>query len=86
MIDTLSYFVQDYVISLGLRMQRLRFKLGEYTAGYVMDCCKQRGIAQELNAPWQNVVSERDGRTTMNMVRFILMVTGMPKFLWGENL
>ena len=29
-------------------------------------------------------MSGRDGRTTMNMVRCILIDTGMPIFLWGE--
>ena len=41
-IETLSHFIQDYVIPLGMRMLRLRCdkKGGEYTAGYFRDFCK----------------------------------------------
>ena len=87
-IDTLSYLIQDYVIPLGTRIQRLRCdKGGESTAGYFRQFCKQTGIEQELaaiNTPQQNEISQRDGRTIMNMVRCILIDTGMPKFLRGE--
>ena len=87
-IDTLSYFIQAYVIPLGMRIQRLRRdKGGEYTAGYAREFCKQTGLEQEFAATkttQQNGMSERDGRTIMNIMRCILIDTGMPKFLWGE--
>ena len=87
-IDTLSYFIQGYAIPLGMRIQRLRRdKGGEYTAGYAREFCKQTGLEQEFAATkttQQNGMSERDGRTIMNIMRCILIDTGMPKFLWGE--
>ena len=86
--ETLNYFIQDYVIPLGHRIQRLRCdKGGEYTADYYRDFCKETGIVQEFaatNTPQQNGISERDGRTIMNMTRCLLVDTGLPKFLWAE--
>ena len=87
-LDTLTYFIQDYVIPMGLRVQRLRCdKGGEYVADYYRNYCKETGIQMEFaatNTPQQNGMSERDGRTIMNMTRCILIDTGLPKFLWGE--
>eukprot|EP00752_Nemacystus_decipiens_P006651 g5979.t1 len=87
-LDTLIYFIQDYVITTGNRIQRLRCdKGGEYMADYYRNYCKETGIQMEFaatNTPQQNGVSERDGRTILNMVRCILIDTGLPKFLWGE--
>ena len=72
-IDTLSYFFQDHAIPLGMRIQRLRCdKGGEYTAGYFREFCKQTDREHEFaatNTSQQNGMSERDGRTIMNMVR-----------------
>ena len=71
-----------------MRILRLRCdKGGKYTAGYFREFCKQTGIEQEFaatNTPQQNGMSERDGRTIMNMVRFVLIDTGMLVFLRGE--
>ena len=87
-LETLTYFTQDYVIPIKSRIQRLRCdKGGEYTADYYKNFCKVTGIQQEFaatNTPQQIGMSERDGRTIMNMVRCILIDTGLPKFLWGE--
>ncbi len=86
--ETLNYFIQDYVIPRGHRIQRLRCdRGGEYTASYYQDFCKETGIVQEFaatNTPQQNGISERDGRTIMNMTRCLLVDTGLPKFLWAE--
>ena len=87
-LDTLTYFNQDYVIPLGQRIERVRCdKGGEYVADYYRNYCKETGIQMEFaatNTPQQNGVSERDGRTILNMTRCILIDTGLPKFLWGE--
>ena len=87
-LDTLAYFNQDYVIPSGHRIQRVRCdKGGEYVADYFRNYCKETGIQMEFaatNTPQQNGVSERDGRTILNMTRCILIDTGLPKFLWGE--
>ncbi len=87
-LDTLTYFNQDYVIPTGNRIQRLRCdKGGEYIADYYRNYCKETGIQMEFaatNTPQQNGVSERDGRTILDMTRCILIDTGLPKFLWGE--
>ena len=86
--ETLNYFIQDYVIPQGLRIQRLRCdKGGEYMAHYYQDFCKETGIVQEFaatNTPQQNGISERDGRTILNMTRCLLVDTGLPKYLWAE--
>eukprot|EP00752_Nemacystus_decipiens_P015617 g13940.t1 len=73
-LDTLIYFIQDYVITTGNRIQRLRCdKGGEYMADYYRNYCKETGIQMEFaatNTPQQNGVSERDGRTILNMERY----------------
>lgn len=70
---------------MGPRVQRLRCdKGGEYVAEYFRSYCKETGIQMELaatNTPQQNGVSERDGRSILNMTRCILIDTGLPKFL-----
>ena len=60
-IDTLPYFIQDYVTPLGMIIQRLRCDKGQYTAGYFREFCKQTSIEQELSAT--NSSAERDVRT-----------------------
>ena len=48
-IDTLSYFIQDYGIHLGMTIQRLRCdKGGEFIAGYFREFCKHTGIEQDF--------------------------------------
>ena len=87
-LDTLTYYNQDYVIPTGHRIQRIRCdKGGEYVADYFRNYCKETGIQMEFaatNTPQCNGVSERDGRTVLNMTRCILIDTVRPKFLWGE--
>ena len=87
-IDTLTRFVQDIVIPNGFRLERLRSDCGgEYTAEYFRKYCKQTGIVQEMTAPatpQQNGVSERAGRTLMNIVRCLLDGANLPENLWGE--
>ena len=56
-------------------------------AHYYQDFCKETGIVQEFaatNTPQQNGISERDGRTILNMTRCLLVDTGLPKYLWAE--
>ena len=69
-------FTQDVVIPLGLRVQRLHTDNGkEYVNSDFRDYCKTTGVVQTFTAPHtpqQNGISERDGRTIMNMTRCLL--------------
>lgn len=87
-INTLIRFVQDLAIPHGRRVLCLRSDGGgEYRAKYYERYCKQTGIIQEFtatNTPQQNGISERDGRTILNMTRCLLQGANLPKWLWGE--
>ena len=87
-IDTLVRFVEDLAIPYGRRVVRLRSDGGgEYRAGYFQKYCKQTGIIQEFtatNTPQQNGISERDGRTIMEVTRCLLQGANLPGWLWGE--
>ena len=59
----------------------------EYTNRNFKEYCKRTGVIQQFTAPYtpqQNGISERAGRTLMNMTRCFLTETGLPKRLWGE--
>ena len=70
---TLIKFVQDFVMTLGLRLQHSRTDGGgEFIADYYRDYRKTTAIIKQFsppNTPEQNVFSERDGRTIMNVAR-----------------
>ena len=87
-IDTLARYVQDIAIPNGFRLERLRSDCGgEYTSEYYNRYCKRTGIVQEFTAPatpQQNGISERAGRTLMNIVRCLLDGANLPEYLWGE--
>ena len=87
-LHTLCKFIQDLAIPLGLRVQRLRSDNGgEYISSSFRDYCKTTGIQQQFTAPHtpqQNGISERDGRTIMDMTRCLLNEANFPKHLWGE--
>ena len=87
-IDTLERFIDDIVIPNGFRLERLRSDCGgEYTAEYYKKFCKTIGIVQEFTAPatpQQNGISERAGRTLMNIVRCLMHGGQLPEYLWGE--
>lgn len=87
-IDTLERFMQDVIIPNGFRLEQLRSDCGgEYVASYFKKYCKTVGIKQELTAPatpQQNGISERSGRTLMNIVRCLLRGANIPAELWGE--
>ena len=89
--EALSFFVnftQDVVIPLGLRVRRLRTDNGkEYVNSDFRDYCKTNGVEKNFtppHTPQQNGISERDGRTIMNMTRCLLHEAHLPKHLWGE--
>ncbi|CAB1110927.1 unnamed protein product [Ectocarpus sp. CCAP 1310/34] len=88
-INTLDRFIQDIVIPNGFRLERLRNDNGgEYSSEYYRDFCKTIGIVQEFTVPatpQQNgIISERAGRTLMNIVRCLMHGGKLPEFLWGE--
>ena len=86
-LHTLGRFIQDLAIPLGLRVQHLRSDNGgEYTSGSFQKYCKTTVIRQQFSAPYtpqQNGVSERDGRTNMDMTRCLLSEAHLPKTSWG---
>ena len=60
---------------------------GEYISRSFRDYCKTTGIVQQFTAPYtpqQNGISERDGRTIMDMTRCLLNEANLAKHLWGE--
>lgn len=87
-VDSLGNYVKDIIIPNGFRLERIRSDCGgEYVAEYYKKYCKSTGIVQEFTAPatpQQNGISERAGRTLMNIVRCLLYGGGLPEFLWGE--
>ena len=87
-LTTLCRFIQDLAIPLGLRIHRLRSdRGGEYIADYCRSYCKTTGIRQEFTPPYTpqaNGLSERDGRTILNVTRCLLNEANLPKTLWGE--
>ncbi|CAB1109566.1 unnamed protein product [Ectocarpus sp. CCAP 1310/34] len=87
-LSSLVNYVQDVAIPLGLRVQYLHSDNGgEYVNSDFRDYCRTTGIIQRFSSPHtpqQNGISERDGRTIMNMARCIINETNLPKHLWGE--
>ena len=87
-IHTLGRSIQDLAIPLGLRVQHIRSDNGgEYTSGSFQEYCKSTGIRQQLSVPYtpqQDGVSERDGRTIMDMTRCLPNEAHVPEPLWGE--
>ncbi|CAN0018413.1 unnamed protein product, partial [Sphacelaria rigidula] len=84
-LTTLCRFIQDLSIPLGLRVHRLRSdRGGEYIADYFKKYCKTMGTRQEFTSPYtpqQNGISERDGRSILNVTRCLLNESNLPKFL-----
>eukprot|EP00903_Cladosiphon_okamuranus_P019947 g18331.t2 len=87
-LSSLVNFVQDIAIPLGLRVEYLRSDNGgEFVNSEFRHYCKTTGIVQQFSSPHtpqQNDISERDGRTIMNMTRCLLNEANLPKHLWGE--
>ena len=87
-LDTLIRYNEDIVIPNGFRLEQLRSDCGgEYTSKKYRSYCKNTGIQQQHTAPHtpqQNGISERAGRTLMNIVRCMLDGGRLPHFLWGE--
>eukprot|EP00752_Nemacystus_decipiens_P017171 g15384.t1 len=87
-LSSLINFVQDIAVPLGLRVEYLRSDNGgEYVSSDFRNYCKTTGIVQQFTSPHtpqQNGISERDGRTIMNMTRCLLNEANLPKHLWGE--
>ena len=85
---TLVKAVQDIVMPLGLCL--LHFCVdgsGEFIAEYYRDNCKTTTIVQQLsstNTPEKNVISERDGRTIIDVARCMLNEAALPKSLCGK--
>ena len=87
-LDSFIKFERYLAIPFGRRVQYLRSDQGtEYTNRNFKEYCKRTGVIQQFTAPYtpqQNGISERGGRTLMDMTRCFLTETGLPKRLWGE--
>ena len=87
-LPSLQLFVTSSVISLGNRIIRWRAdKGGGFKGDKIKAYCLETGITQEfaaLNTPQQIGVPERVRRTLCGMVRYVLVDSGLPPFLWGE--
>ncbi|CAL5333116.1 unnamed protein product [Camellia sinensis] len=60
---------------------------GEYNSHEFANFCETHGIKRQLTAaytPLQNGICERKNRTIMNMVRSLLLRSGVPKIFWPE--
>ena len=81
-------FTQDVVIPLDVRVRRLHTDNRKiYVNSDFRDYCKTTGVGQTFTAPHtpqKNGISERDGRTIMNMTRCLLHEARLPKHLWGK--
>ena len=87
-LTNLVNFVQDFVIPLGLRLQYFRANGGgEFIADYYRDYCKTTVIMKQFslpNTPEYNDLSERDGRTIMDVARCMLNGATLQKYLEGK--
>ena len=77
--------VQDFVVPLELSLQHFRADGdGEFIADYYHDFCKIVAIMQQFsssNTPEHNGLSERDGRTIIDVARFMLIRATLPKLV-----
>ena len=61
---------------------------GEYKAPFG-DFCSQNGIIHQTIAPYspqQNGVTERKNRTLKEMMNALLLSSGLPQNMWGEEI
>jgi len=74
----------------GRKIKRLRSdRGGEYLSNTLTSYFKHEGIVHELTAaynPQQNGIAERFNRTSLNMVRSMLLHFSIPKPFWAEAL
>ena len=76
-LDSFIKFERDLAISFGRRVQYLRSDQGtEHTNRNFKEYCKRTGVIQLFTAPYtpqQDGISERAGRTVMDMTRCFLL-------------
>lgn len=88
--DFISSFqrVVNEVRGLGFRVKGLRTDHGgEFISNDLKEYCQERGILQTFTGPYapqQQGISERMNRTLTEMVRCMLIESGLPKQFWGE--
>jgi transposase InsO family protein len=86
--------VRQYLMKLETQLEKRPKKIRvdnakEYTEGELKKWAAEVGIIIEQTAPYspeQNGVSERVNRTLIEMVRAVLIASGLPTYLWGEAL
>ena len=87
-LTTIYSFVQDLVMSLGLRLLHIRADSdSEFIADFSCDYCKNTAVIQQFsfpNTPKENDLSKGDGRTIMDVVRCMLNGAALPKCPWGK--
>ena len=87
-VDSISLFKKGTVITTGEHIQRLRGEQGtDLTNADIRQYCLDNGITLEFacqNTPQQIGANERADRTIVNIVRCLLLDSGLPKVFRGE--
>ncbi|GJW52901.1 retrotransposon protein, putative, ty1-copia subclass [Tanacetum coccineum] len=88
--ETFKVFQKEVENQLGKTIKSLRSdRGGEYMSQDFLDYLKEHGIIAHRTSPYtpqDNGVSERRNRTLLDMVRFIMSQTTLPKSFWDYAL
>ena len=87
-LDALELYNKALVIPNNTRLIRLRADKGtEFTSSEFRQYCHDIGVAVEFaspNTPQQIGSNEQAERTIAGIVRFFLVDSSLPHFIWGE--
>ncbi|GJZ72488.1 zinc finger, CCHC-type containing protein [Tanacetum coccineum] len=88
--ETFKVFHNEVENQLGKKIKAIRSdRGGEYLSHEFVNHMKSYGIVSQLTLPYttqHNGVSERRNRTLLDMVRFMMNLTTLPKSFWGYAL
>ncbi|GJV08205.1 retrotransposon protein, putative, ty1-copia subclass [Tanacetum coccineum] len=88
--ETFKVFQNEVENQLGKKIKAIRSdRGGEYLSHEFVNHMKSCGIVSQLTPPYtpqHNGVSERRNRTLLDMVRFMMNLTTLPKSFWGYAL
>ncbi|KAK4401996.1 Retrovirus-related Pol polyprotein from transposon TNT 1-94 [Sesamum angolense] len=89
-LDKFILFKNEAEIQTGKKLKRLRSdRGGEYESSKFTEYCQAFGIIHEETPPYSpssNGVAERKNRIFKDMINSLLLISGLPKYLWGETL
>ena len=78
--------LKKIVLSVGTAKKMRQDNAKEFLSEQFMTYCLDKGILQEKTipeTPQQNGLAERCNRTLLEMVRYLLIDSGLPKMMWG---